>query len=361
MMTRINLFLFFSLFFGTLYAQSDSLCIVEGDEIEIGNSYTLRLDGVALTTNESVVSCKVMRKYNGALHGLTVYIESSRIYAVAGNDTTLLASDLPDGMNVHDYRLIRYNTTYLRLYRDGAWIGVAREAKLSDDKFYIAIYGIQNLRDGYACELTSATEALFPNEEEGEDNINDMLIGRYTNLAGDPFCSKGFDRVGENSSTRTFYTNKAVYSGWGPSTYMDSESAYSGKYCIRLEGQAVYPSLGASLDQAINFSSQSNYLVRAMVKSDGYEGKLGIAGEDAYIPISDTGGEWRLVEGVLSTTAARVNLFINIAEIENEGTLYVAYFVVYNGHVSTSTVGITSSLPAVMIHSTNTWFQPRAT
>ena len=66
MMTRINLFLFFSLFFGTLYAQSDSLCIVEGDEIEIGNSYTLRLDGVALTTNESVVSCKVMRKIGRA-------------------------------------------------------------------------------------------------------------------------------------------------------------------------------------------------------------------------------------------------------------------------------------------------------
>jgi hypothetical protein len=351
----------------TLQAQTDSLLIAKGDTLNLGNKYTVAVSNLQLSGSGSEAALKIVRPYatsSGTIHyyGTTIHFLSDRIYAYNSKDTTVLASGLSDGTKAHSYCVVRYLTSLLRFYRDGVLLATTRETTMPETEGYIALYGTSQLKNGYNCYIASQTDNLDPDEQALETNIGNMLPTTYGNLAPDPYCNKGFTCDGLNASTRSFFANGAAFTGWGPAASMDSENAFSGPYCIRLEGQAVYPSQGASLDQPVSFASGATYLVRAMVRSNGYEGKLAITGESNYIHITDTGDKWAQVEGLLSTSAVRTNLYLNNADFQNSGTLYVDNFEVYKGYTSTASIPSTvTSVSTVPVSATQTWSPTKPT
>ena len=91
-----------------------------------------------------------------------------------------------------------------------------------------------------------------------------------------------------------------------------------------------------------------------MVKSNGYEGKIGIEGENAYLHITDTKGEWKQIEGLLIPSSNRTNLYVNNSDFVNNGTLLIDNFEVYEGYSNTS-IGLKSSVPAVSVPAGSVW------
>jgi hypothetical protein len=342
-------------------AQNDTLAIAKGDTLAIGSSYTLALNNIQLKSATSDVAVKVMRPLKSGdgtvkYYGTYLHFTNNSIYTCNGGDTTVLVKNLTDGMDAHSYTIIRKLTTAVRVYRDNAWIATLRESKMTDTSCYFTLFSTDQLKDGYTCQLLSQTEALLPDESVNETNIGNMLPASMNNLAEDPYCNHGVNGTGLNAADRSFIANNASYGGWGPAAYMDSQNAYSGKHCIRIEGQAVYSDQGASVDQAINFASGCNYLVRAMVKSDGYEGKIAIEGETNYLHITDTGGKWVQIEGLLSTSGSRSNLYVNNRDFTNSGTLYIDNFEVYKGYTATSAIGSSvTEVASVPVEAGVTW------
>ncbi len=314
----------------------------------LSSQYTLRLSDIRLTDPSASFGAVVRRPYGvGNSRGCFVEIFSDRIEA----NGTVVARSFFDGLGSHDYLIVRSSSGF-QLYRDNILLALLSEAanlpvttsqRSSDAEF--TVVGCLNLADGYSASVVSASSAETVDESEGEDNLSLMLSSEFRNLVSDPYLTHGFVTSGLGAGDRIFYSNAASWGGWGPDAEFIQEGAYSGGSCVKVWGQAYNNgsvTTGASLDLSISLSSGLTYLVRAMVRSEGYVGKLYIDGENGYIPIPDTEGEWRLVEGLLSCTATRRTLKINNADYDNSGTLYIDNVEVYRGYTTTN-VGISTT------------------
>lgn len=332
--------------------EQDSLVIAKGEEVTMSSQYTISLKNIKLKSENSEMTLKVRSANNG--RGGNIIFTPNQIVFEAGNNKTVVADNLLDGLDAHDYTITRLAT--IRIFRDGTQIAAVSDNSYKEETPRVVVMGADNLEDGYQITIDSQDENISPDITLYEKNISNMLTD-FDNLAEDPYCNKGFKTTGQDASTRKFTTKDAVYGGWGSEAYIETADAYSGKYSVRLEGQASWSdngTTGASLDQDISFKSQKPYLIRAMVKSNGYEGKIGIEGENAYLHITDTKGEWKQIEGLLIPSSNRTNLYINNSDFVNNGTLLIDNFEVYEGYSNTS-IGLKSSVPAVSVPAGSVW------
>lgn len=332
--------------------EQDSLVIAQGDEVTMGSQYTISLKNIKLKSDNSEMTIKVRSANYG--RGGNITFTPKQIIFEAGDKKTVIADNLIDGLDAHDYTITRLAT--IRIFRDGTQIATISDNIYKNETPRVVVIGADNLEDGYKFTIDSQEDNINPDVSLYENNISNMLTD-FDNLAEDPYCNKGFLTTGKDASTRIFNTLDAVYGGWGSEAYIETENVYSGNYSIRLEGQAAWDdngTTGASLDQNISFKSQKPYLIRAMVNSNGYEGKIGIEGENAFIHITDTKGEWKQVEGLLIPSDNRSNLYVNNADFVNNGTLLIDNFEVYEGYSNTA-IGLKSSVPCVSVPAGTVW------
>ncbi len=334
---------FLLLIVGNAAAQSDTLFIPLSESL--GAEFTVKLSDAQLANATDSFTMIIRRT---AVRGVAFKIFADKIL---GNGT-VVAKGFGSGLEKHNYTISR-SSTKINLYRDGYLLASALEAKVpiatssAAQTSEVTLASLSALNDGYTYALTSTLDSEVPDETAMETNISNMLTVDYKNLVTDPYMNHGFLCDGVGASSRVFYSNAAIYSGWGGEASMDAENAYSAPYCIKVTGQAYYNATaptGASIDLPLTFATGTSYLVRAMVKSEGYKGKIAIDGESGYVLISDTEGAWKQVEGVLTTTAARTLLRINNSDFENAGTLYIDNLEVYKASTS-SNVGTLAAVP----------------
>lgn len=325
--------------------------------VKVDSLYSIRYSVAvkdAQITNEEGFSIAVGNQRG---RGSYIHINKNQIWGYNGKDSTLIADGLPQGEEKHSYKVIKNSKPQLNIFRDDILVGTTTEGNIGKTNFLAVIKG-KNLAEGYQAEVLSTYTAELPDEKSSEQNISNMLPDEeLTNLIGDPYCNHGFDRTGLNAETRSFYTNAASFTGWGPEATIDTQNAYSGAYCIKLSGQAAYPDKGASLDFPVSMKANSAYLVRVMVKSEGYTGKLGINEENSYLPINDTKGEWKQLEGVVTTgSKARTMLYINNEGFDNTGTVYFDNFEVYETYTLSSQVpSAKSQIAGVKLRAGEVW------
>lgn len=341
------------------FAQQDSVFVENSGALD-AKSYTVSLKNVKLKNAENSFTCKVRRPNGENSTGIELTITSDSITANNGLSDMTIASHLTDGMESHNYTICRNNNLYLEIYRDNIMIGKITEG------FQNYVPGVilypASIDDGYDVTILP-DECQVPDEKEAETHIDQMLSDTYTNMISDPYFNKGFTFNGQNSEGRNgYYTNQAIYGGWGSEAYIDTENAYSGKYCMRLEGRAVQGTSGASLQVNLKLTANTPYLIRAMVKSDGYEGKIGFDKNTDCIRIADTQGEWKQVEGIVTPTTATTALYINNADFDNDGTLWIDNLEVYQGYASTDDVrSNVTAVPFVQMGAKETWSPRRET
>lgn len=327
------------------YAQQDSVAIAGAETL--GNKFTVKVNNLKLKKADGKVIIRVAHDFNGTCFGVRLGIKADSLFSYGSKDTVLVACRLADGMEPHNYAFTTDGSLNMKIYRDNTLFGVVTESLVTPYKG-AAIFSAGNVEEGYTTEV-NATAAETITDRDGETNVAGMLPATLANLIGDPFFNRGFTYTGLNASNREgLYTQQAIYSGWGSEAYIDTE-AFSGKACARIEGQAVYADRGASLDVTLNLKENTPYLVRAMVKSDGYVGKIGINKCNGYIHIGDTGGEWEQVEGVLTPTEASNLLFINNSDFTGNGTLWIDNLEVYQGYASTTSARSRTEIPYVMV------------
>lgn len=339
-----------------LFAESvDSLKVVDSESLL--SKYTVALNGVKLNAEDGEFGFRVSRTLSNKSMGLHLVLRANELLAVSGTDTTVVGAGWDDGLEAHDYTLVR-SSSLVQVYRDKVLFGKLQE-KVFPTTGSVTLFNTASIEDTYAVVITTGS-TLEPDETEEETNLAGMLPSSCGNLITDPYCNRGFMRAGLNAGDRAFYSQQAIYTGWGPEAYIDHD-AYSGKNCIRLEGQAVYPDKGASLEVALNMEANTPYYIRVMVKSDGYVGKVGIENCSGSLHITDTGGEWKQLEGVLTPTQASSLLYVNNADYENNGTLWIDNLEVYKGMKSTALIGLKTEVPYVMLAANATWAPSRVT
>lgn len=327
------------------FAQRDSVAI-EGSEA-LGNKFTVKVNNLKLKNADGQVVIRVAQNYGGTCFGVRLGIKADSLFSYGSKDTILVACNLTDGMEAHNYAFTTDGSLDTKIYRDNILFGIITESLVTTYDG-AAIFSAENAEDGYTTEV-NATEEETITDRDAETNLTGMLPTTLTNLIEDPFFNRGFTYAGLNSSDRKgIYTQQAIYSGWGSEAYIDTE-AFSGNACARIEGQAVYPTQGASLDVTLTLKENTPYLVRAMVKSDRYEGKIGISNCSGYIPINDTNGEWKQVEGILTPTEASTLLYVNNNDFTSNGTLWIDNLEVYQGYTSTASARIRTEIPYVMV------------
>lgn len=306
----------------------------------LGAKYALALSDIQMKSGESSFGVLIRREYGSTLtRGAWVQFYKDRILC----NEEIVVNNLNDGDAKHDYLFIRQGTT-VSLYRDGILCATIVEKQAlpistskADKLNEFTVAGCDQLMAGYKAEILSATESQDVDEAAREQNIGNMLSVDYKNMVKDPYMNHGFLSTGLGAATRSFTSNAASWGGWGSEATVVSD-AYSGPYSVKISGQASNNgtvTTGASLDLSVSLAKGS-YLIRAMVKSDGYVGKIAIDGENGYIPVTDTRNEWKQVEGVLSCTAARNTLYINNNDFTNDGTLYVDNVEIYKALTSVS-------------------------
>lgn len=308
----------------------------------LGTQYTLSLSGIQLKNQDSSFGLLIRRPY-GNSSSRCIWTEFFRdCIKVNGN---IVASGLNDTEKVHDYLIIRGSSS-VNLYRDGILLATLPESNSSPFqssqaslKFESTLTGCNNLSEGYSASILSCITSQEVDEAILENHITEMLPVPFKNMVNDPYMNHGFSNTGLGAQTRTLYSNAASWGGWGSEATTLYEGAYSGNSCVKISGQAYNngtTTSGASLDLPLTLTSGTSYLVRAMVKSDGYIGKIAIEGENGYIPITDTQNEWKQIEGILSCTASRKMLYINNYDFINSGTLYIDNVEVYKCFTSTN-------------------------
>ncbi|MFA6873082.1 MAG: hypothetical protein WCQ86_03755 [Bacteroidaceae bacterium] len=322
---------------GSAAAQTDTLFVPLAENL--GAEFTVKLTDAQLVNADSSFTMIARRTlYRGV---------AFQIYAdkILGNGA-VVAKNFDGGLDKHTYIISRVSTK-LNLYRDGYLLASVSEARIpiktssASETSEVTLAHSSGLKSGYAYALTSTLNSEKPDETAMETNLSNMLAVDYNNMVTDPYMNHGFLCDGVGADNRTFYSNASIYSGWGAEASLDKENAYSGPYCIKLSGQAYYNATaptGASIDLPLTFSANTSYLVRAMVKSVGYKGKIAIDGESGYVLISDTEGKWKQIEGILTTTVTRTLLTINNRDFENTGTLYIDNLEVYKASTN-STIG----------------------
>lgn len=333
-------------------AQSDSVVVAAGDSLTFTTRYTLNIDNLQLITGSSRLTLFVC---NASAKGTTLNISQDSIW----DSNATLARGLGNDSKAHNYVLLRPGLSIMQLYRDGVLLCTLNETR------YVGVSPVVRalpvgVANGYKITLASQSDYTKPVETDVENKLENMLPSTLTNLAPDPYCNHGFLCNGLNSKGRSFYSNAADFTGWGSCAAMDSENALSGPWCVKLWGAAVYSTDGASLDQNISFSSGTPYLIRAMVKSNGYTGKIAIGDEQDYIPVTDTQGEWKQIEGVITPTAARTLLYMNNSDNGSDASsnveVYVDNFEVYAGYASLSSVPYKGGdVAAVQLKASETW------
>lgn len=334
---------------------ADSLHVAGSENLT--SKYTVTLKDIRLLTADSELTVRTARASGERALGIGLLITPRTIYALQGTDTTAIADGLTDGQESHDYTVVR-NNSLVQIYRDKVLFAKVQE-KIQPGKGGVTLLNAAQIADTYTTDIL-ADKIAEPQEEENETAIGNMLPASCGNMINDPYCNRGFTRQGLNASERTFYTQQAIYTGWGPDAYMDS-LAYSGKHCIRLEGQAVYPDQGASLDVNLTFESNTPYYIRAMVKSEGYTGKLGMENCNSYLRITDTRGEWKQIEGVLTPEKASALLYVNNAGYTSNGTLWIDNLEVYKGMKTISAVGLKTDVSYIMLPANTLWAPSRLT
>lgn len=333
----------------------DSLHIAGSENLT--NRYTVNLKDIRLQSAQSELGIRAARATNGRALGIQLLVTPGSIYALQGTDTVAIADGLEDGLAPHDYTLVR-NSSMVQVYRDKVLFAKVQE-RLQPGEGGVTLFHANRIADNYTTEILP-DKLAEPLEEENETAIGNMLPAECENLIDDPYCNRGFTREGLNATDRTFYTQQAIYTGWGPNALIDT-AAYSGKYCIRMDGQAVYPDQGASLDVNLAFESNTPYYIRAMVKSEGYTGKLAMDHCNSYLRITDTGGEWKQIEGVLTPSQTSNLLYLNNADYSSNGTLWLDNLEVYKGLKSTGAVGTKTEIPYIMLQANTQWAPTRVT
>ena len=330
----------------------------EGDSLfidktqRLGTKYTVTLKPVKLVSDTKEFKVTTSRLYNERYMGVQMIVRPRAILATNFKDTIMVAERMDDGMSAHEYTIVRSSMT-VQIYRDKVLLGKIQERLIPHGKG-ITLYNLSTINQDYNV-LIDTLNATVPDEIMNEKNISNMLPSSCKNLIEDPYCNRGFTCTGLNAEDRTFYSQNAIYTGWGPNAHIDLNEKYSGRSSIRLQGQAVYPNKGASLDVAINFAAATPYYIRAMVKSNGYEGKIGISNCNNYIHLTDTKGEWKQIEGVLTPTSASNLLYINNEDFNNNGTLWIDNVEVYEALKSPSSIGLRTEIPYVMLDANYTW------
>lgn len=326
-------------------AQQDSIAIE--DTKTLGNKFTVKVNNLKLKNADGQIIIRVAQDFGGTCFGVRLGIKADSLFSYGSKDTVLVATRLTDGLEAHNYAFTTDGSLVMKIYRDNVLFGAVTESLVTTYPG-AAIFSAEHAEEEFTSEV-NAGEAETITDHEGETNLYGMLPTTLTNLIEDPFFNRGFTYSGVNSADREgIYTQQAIYSGWGSGAYIDSE-AFSGQACARIEGQAVHPSQGASLDVTLSLKANTPYLVRAMVKSDGYEGKIGIDKCSNYIYISDTNKEWKQVEAVLTPTEASTLLFINNSDFDSNGTLWIDNLEVYQGYASTSAARRRTEIPYVMV------------
>lgn len=334
---------------------TDSLHIAGSESL--GTQYTISLKGIRFKAEDKELGLRVSRSYNEKSMGINLIIRPTEVLALVGTDTTVIAQGWEDGQQAHDYTVVR-NNSMVQVFRDKILFAKVSE-KLLPYAGAVTLFHTGNIEDTYTTDIIpDRTEA--PVEAENETAITQMLPEACNNLITDPYCNRGFTRKGLNASERTFYTQQAIYNGWGQDAYMDTD-AYSGKYCIRLNGQGTYPDKGASLEVSLNCESGTPYYIRAMIKSDGYTGKLALDKANNFIRITDTQGKWKQVEGILTPAQASSLLSVSSDEDCSNGTLWIDNIEVYKGWKSTGSIGLRTEVSYVMLAAGTTWAPTRET
>lgn len=330
--------------------ESDSLFI---DKTEcLGSKYTVTLKSVKLTSDTKEFKVTTSRLYNEKYMGVQMIVRPSSILATNFKDTITIANRLNDGMSTHEYTIVRSSMS-VQIFRDKVLLGKVQERLIPQGKG-VTLYNLSAINNDYNV-LIDTLNATIPNEILNEENIGNMLPSSCKNMIEDPYCNKGFTCSGLNAENRTFYSQNAIYTGWGPNAHIDLNEKYSGSGSIRIQGQAVYTDKGASVDVEMNFAAGTPYYVRAMVKSNGYEGKIGISNCNNYIHLTDTNGEWQQVEGVLTPASASTLLYINNEDFNSNGTLWIDNIEVYEGLKSATSVGVRTDIAYVMLDANYTW------
>lgn len=341
------------------FAQQDSVFVENSGALD-AQYYTVSINNVKLKSADDSFIFKVRRPNGEKSIGVDLTITAHDISVNNGLSNTSIAKYLTDGMESHNYAVCRKNNLYLEIYRDNIMIGKITEGAQNYAPGVI-LYPT-SIEEGYNVSIIP-NEYQAPDEKKAENHIDQMLSDSYNNMISDPYFNKGFTFDGQNSDGRQgYYTDQAIYGGWGSEAYIDTENAYSGKYCMRLEGKAVQGTSGASLQVDLKLTANTPYLIRAMVKSDGYEGKIGFDKNTDYIRIPDTQGEWKQIEGIVTPTTATTALYINNAESDTEGTLWIDNLEVYQGYASTDDVRSNiTTVPFVQMGAKETWSPRRET
>lgn len=339
--------------------EPDSIVLLDSlsDEIPTGSRYTLSFKGLQLADAESEAVIKVRIGSNAA--GIDLHILSEQIYMDNGSDTLILADQIPDGLDAHDYVLYRQARVYV--CRDGVVLGYLTTKNYKDEARVVLVN--PSALAAYTFEVTDPSSVVEPAQEDYETNISGMLTqllsDELTNLSPDPYLNTGLLRTGDNASERGYSTANASNGGYGSAIYVDTDNPYSGPMALRLEGQAdPDDASGASLTQPIAFTANYPYVVRAMVKSDGWTGKIYLDGETNFIPVSDTGGEWQQVEAVLTPGSTLSEddypLTVSNEDYTSDGTLLIDNIEVYQGLTGTS-ISTKTAVAAAKVSATNTW------
>ena len=347
-------------------ADSVSLATPDSDAMPTNSTYTITLRNFQLsdTNSEAVIKIRVGSNHTGA----DLHITADKIFVQTPKATVILAEQMPDPLKPHDYTIGRLAS--LRICRDGVDHGNIATAnyKGEDADARIVLRGANQVQNNYSYQLTSNERFVAPTQEPYETNIGNMLTDYgFTNLAPDPYLNTGFDRSGRDADKRTFTTANAKINGWGSDIWVETDAPYSGPMCIRLSGQSVYSESscsGAALKQPVDFDANKPYVIRAMVNSNGWEGKLGIASESNFIHITDTRGEWKQIEAVLiprMTWRADISetFYVHNADYQSDGTLLIDNIEIYEGYSNTN-IGNATNVPAATIAAGDTWSPKQA-
>lgn len=309
--------------------------------------YTLTLRNVQLNGADKKVEIKIRTGANGS--GANITVGDKEIVMSNAKDTIRVAEMLIDGLDKHDYTITK--SSKINLYRDGAQVGTIGYSNFKDGN-RIVLDGVSAVQTGYALELTADGSVEEPEQETYENHLDNLLKG-FSNLAADPYFNSGLSRSGDGAEARGHVFLNSCNAGQGSSIWIDNTQAYSGATCVAMSSQAGETS-PTTLEQEVKLKANVPYIVRAMVKSLEWEGRLGIKGLDNAIHIKDTKGEWKQVEGVLSSQNAATTIELAHDPDGNGGTVYIDNLEIYEGSNNTSGIKDNKAV-MVSVGAGNTW------
>lgn len=319
----------------------DSLVVAKAEQVTMTSMYTVSLNDVKLKDKNGAVMLKI--RTASSARGGNIEIGADKIIFDNGSSRYIVADGLVDGLSSHDYRIVKLGN--LKFYMDGVEVAIVMDASYGDETPIVALYGTENLNDGYSVNIDSQVKSIVPDMRDYETNIGNML-DEFQNISEDPYCGKGFIVADENDNTGMFTTSNAVFEATGDVCF--DENSFSGNYSIRMEGA------DATLLQNIDLSANKIYVVRAMVKSDDFKGKIGIDGESEYITIGTTDGQWKQVEGVFATNSKRTKLFVCGDDYASNGVLWIDNIEVYESDGNSSSA-LADTVLCKMVGAGDTW------